>query len=258
MPEPGTHRLGGAGVDEGQPLPGVDRVGVDGGADRPARQTLVDTGTAQAMGPGLGHMARNLAAAGLAPDQVDQVVLTHLHPDHANGLIAPGGAAFFPNAEVVVAEAELAFWGNDAIMAQAPAEARPFFAMARAAVAPYRAANRLRAIAPGADLGQGVSTVAAAGHTPGHMMVRVASGAAQLLIWGDMVHVAPFQIARPEWTIGFDIDQAEAARTRARVFDMVATDRIAVAGMHMPFPGLGTLLRDAGGFRFAPMTWNTF
>lgn len=222
------------------------------------RLVMVDAGTAGAMGPILGHMPRNLAAAGVAPEQVDMVVLTHLHPDHAGGLVTQTGQAFFPNAEIVVAEAEVAFWRNDQIMAQVPPDVQGFFRLARAAIKPYADAGRMRVLARDTDLGRGLVTIAAPGHTPGHMMVQVASGNERLLVWGDMVHVAAYQVPRPDWTVAFDVDQPMAAQTRRRVFDMVATDRIPVAGMHMPFPGLGTLVRDGAGYRFAPMPWMTF
>lgn len=217
------------------------------------RLVLVDTGTATAMGPGLGHLPRNLAAAGVSPEAVDLVLITHLHPDHANGLVTSDGRAVFPNAEVIVAEAEVAFWTDAGVMSRAPAEAQPFFRMAQAAIAPY--GSRLRRITPGGEVTPGITSVAAPGHTPGHTAFRIASGAAQLLIWGDIVHVGPFQFPNPDWSIAFDVDLPAAAATRRRIFDMVAADRITVAGMHLDFPGIGNVARDGTAFRFVPQPW---
>jgi len=217
------------------------------------RLILIDTGTATVMGPGLGLVPANLQAAGIDPAQVDMVVLTHLHPDHANGLVGQGGASLFPNAEVLVASAELAFWRDDAVMAQAPEQARAFFQMARAAIAPYAA--RLRPITPGGEIAPGIVTVPLPGHTPGHLGVRIVSGDAQLLVWGDTVHVAVYQFAEPGWTIGFDVDQPAAAASRRRAMDMAATDRLLIAGMHVPFPGVGFVERAGTGYRFVPVPW---
>jgi len=99
--------------------------------------------------------------------------------------------------------------------------------------------------------------VPAPGHTPGHMAVRVSSGSDQVLIWGDVVHVAALQFARPDWSIAFDTDQNQAAATRKRVFDMAASDRLLVAGMHLPFPGVGYVTRRGEAYAFVPQLWPT-
>ena len=216
---------------------------------------LVDAGAAGALGPTLGQIPRNLAAAGVAPDQVDVVVVTHFHRDHAAGLLNAGGAALFPKAELVVADAEVAYWQDDAAMAQARPAVRSFFEPARSAMAPYAA--RLRRIAPGAEVVPGVTTVPLPGHTPGHMGVRVHSGRDQLLAWGDVVHAQSLQMPRPEWSIAFDSDPALAAGTRTRTFDMAATDRLLIAGMHLDFPGIGYVVRRQEGYGFEPLPWRS-
>ena len=217
------------------------------------RLVLVDTGYRDQGGPSAGRLPAQLAAAGVRPEDVDVVALTHAHPDHVAGAVGAGGRAAFPNAELVVAEAEIAFWTSDSMLAQAPADARPFFALARDGLAPYAA--RTRRIADGAEIAPGVTAVAAPGHTPGHTMFRVSSGGAQLLVFGDIVHSAAIQFARPEISMAFDTDPAMAAATRKRVFDMAATDRLAFAGAHVPFPGVGTAVRDGAAFRHVPTLW---
>jgi glyoxylase-like metal-dependent hydrolase (beta-lactamase superfamily II) len=214
---------------------------------------LVDTGTASAMGPGLGKLPRALAAASLDPASVDIVFLTHMHPDHANGLIDAAGNAAFPNAELVVADQEYAFWHDDAAMNQAPGDFKPFFLGARNAVKPY--ASRTRQIR-GGEVAPGLTAVPAHGHTPGHSMLRVSSGHAGLLIWGDLVHTAALQFARPEWAFAFDADPAQAIATRRAVLDQAASDRVMVAGIHLDFPGIGHVSRAQSGYEYHPAFWS--
>jgi glyoxylase-like metal-dependent hydrolase (beta-lactamase superfamily II) len=214
---------------------------------------LIDTGTANAFGPGLGKLPVNLAAAGIDPATVDVVFLTHLHPDHANGLIDAQGKAAFPNAEIVVTEKEYAFWHDDAMMGQAPAEFKPFFAGARNAMKPYAA--RTRKIVEG-EIVAGLTAVPAPGHTPGHAIVRVTSGNSGLLVWGDVVHTAALQFRHPEWGIQFDTDQDQAIATRKKVFDQAAADKLMVAGMHLDFPGIGFVSGANAKYEYHPAFWS--
>lgn len=218
------------------------------------RLVLIDTGTAAAMGPSLGKVGANLKAAGVDPADVDLVVLTHMHPDHANGLIDPAGAAVFGKAELAVAEAEYGFWTDDGILSRAPAEVHPFFAMARAAVKPY-AGDRLTRFGKEAEIAPGIRVLAAPGHTPGHSMIEVTSGDDRLLIWGDIVHAAALQFAKPDWAINFDVDQQAAIASRKRVLDRVAADRVLIAGAHLAFPGIGHVGRVGDGYEFVPAFW---
>jgi glyoxylase-like metal-dependent hydrolase (beta-lactamase superfamily II) len=214
---------------------------------------LVDTGTASAMGPTLGKLLANLAAAGIEPAMVDTIFITHLHPDHANGLVDAQGRAVFPNAELVLAEKEYAFWHDEGMMSQAPAEAKPFFQAARSAVKPYD--SRIRKITEG-EIAPGLTALLAPGHTPGHSMLRVVSGKDALLIWGDIVHTAALQFHRPEWAISFDTDMNEAVTTRRKVFDQVTADQMMIAGMHLDFPGIGHLSRTKEGYDYHPAFWS--
>jgi glyoxylase-like metal-dependent hydrolase (beta-lactamase superfamily II) len=217
------------------------------------RLILIDAGAAGALGPTLGQIPRNLAAAGLTPAQVDTIVITHFHRDHAAGLLDAEGHALFPNAEL--AEAEVAYWDDDAAMSQARPAVRSFFEPARRSLAPYR--DRLRRITPGQEVSAGVVTLPLPGHTPGHMGVRVHSGPEQLIVWGDVVHTQALQMPRPDWSIAFDSDPGLAAETRRRAFDMAATDRLLVAGMHLDFPGIGYVVRRQEGYGLEPLPWRS-
>lgn len=220
-----------------------------------AAPMLVDTGSAANMGPGAGRLLANLAALGVDPASIGTILLTHLHVDHASGLIDAAGGAAFPNAEIVAHQAELDFWLSESNESEAPEAAKGAFALAQATTAPYRAAGRARGIT-GGEAAPGVSIHPLPGHTPGHSGWMVQSGGKSLLIWGDVVHMPGIQFANPDAGVMFDSDGPAAVATRKRAMDMAATDRVMVAGMHLDFPAFGHLARDSGAYRWIPEMWN--
>jgi glyoxylase-like metal-dependent hydrolase (beta-lactamase superfamily II) len=227
------------------------RIGVNAFAVRSAgRLALIDTGSGDSMGPTLGRLPQALAAAGITMDEIDTVLLTHMHPDHSNGLADAAGGRCFPNAEVAMHENELPHWFDDARMAQADERQRTrYFAAARRQIAPYR--DRLRLFRAG-EVFPGVTAVPIPGHTPGHTAFAISSGGESVLVWGDTVHIPELQVPRPEVTMIFDTDPAAAAVSRVRVFDMVVADRLLAAGMHLHFPGLARMTREGGAFVLMP------
>lgn len=213
---------------------------------------LVDAGAAKLFGPGLGNIVDNLKAAGYAPEQVDTVLVTHLHGDHINGLVTPDGQRVFANAEVWSAKADNDFWLSEAIAAQAPKDFQPFFKMSRDAAAPYLAAGKWKTFDSDRELLAGVSSVDTHGHTPGHASYLFQSGDQRLLVLGDLVHNHAVQFARPEVAFEFDNDPKQAVATRKRIFHQAARDRLMVAGMHLPFPGVGHVRKEAKGYAWVP------
>jgi glyoxylase-like metal-dependent hydrolase (beta-lactamase superfamily II) len=214
---------------------------------------IIDAGGRDLLGPSMGRLPENLAAAGIDPANVDVVAATHMHPDHIGGIVTANGAAVFQNAELVVHKDDWDFWMSPEIMAKAPESALPFFQAAQAAGTPYT--KRVRPIGDDAEVVPGIRSVALAGHTPGHTGFMISSGDDALLVWGDIVHAAILQFPHPDWAIAFDISPEVAIATRRRAFDMAAQDRLMIAGMHVPFPGIGHVVRDSG-FKFVPASWN--
>lgn len=215
---------------------------------RGARCWLLDAGCGTVLGPGFNRVTAALAAEGVRPDQVETIWLTHLHADHAGGLITPSGLARFPNAELVLQEAEAAHWSSAGARARAPAALVPFFDTAQAVLAAYD--DRLRRVSGEAELAPGVHAVPLPGHTPGHMGVLVADGSERLLIWGDVVHARLLQLPHPDWTVIWDADPAQAVATRGRILDRAAAEGLRVAGMHMDIRG--TVQRAGPGYRLVP------
>jgi len=208
---------------------------------------LVDAGTGNTMGPTLGLLADNLRAGGIDPAKVTHVLLTHIHPDHANGLVDDKDQPIYPNAEVIVHDDDARFWVDRETDARDTDFIRRNNSHARRVLGPYM--KRLRRVTNG-DVLPGISVHLQTGHSPGHASFLFQAGRESLLFWGDIVHVGPIQFAHPGATLMFDLDQDAAAASRRRVFDWAATDRIRVAGAHLDLPGFGFLTRRGTGYAF--------
>ncbi|MBS1170348.1 MAG: Zn-dependent hydrolase, glyoxylase [Burkholderiaceae bacterium] len=208
---------------------------------------LVDAGGGSLYGPTVGKMLANLKTSGYAPEQVDAVIVTHMHGDHIAGLTDAAGRATFPNATVFVAKEDNDYWLSDKVAAASPASWKRIFDGAKNTAAPYLAQNRWQTFTPGTQLVPGITAVDAHGHTPGHTAFAIESGSQRLLIWGDVVHNHAVQFKRPDVTFDFDVDPKQALATRLEIFKKVAKSGELVAGMHLPFPGIGRVRADGNG-----------
>jgi glyoxylase-like metal-dependent hydrolase (beta-lactamase superfamily II) len=217
---------------------------------------LIDAGAGgHWFGPVLGKLASSLAASGYRPDQVDLVLITHLHADHVAGITSLDGKRVFPNAEVWVSKADADFWLSDEIAKKAPKDAQEFFDIARKVAAPYVAAGKWHTFEGAQQFANGVKARPISGHTPGHTGYEFVSNDEKLLVWGDVVHLASVQLPKPEIGITFDTDSPAAVKARLALFKELAADKTLIAGAHMPFPGIGRLRVDGKGYAWVPVNY---
>jgi glyoxylase-like metal-dependent hydrolase (beta-lactamase superfamily II) len=217
---------------------------------------LVDAGAGTWFGGGaLGRLLGSLRSAGYTPEDVDLVLVTHLHSDHVGGLTTDDGKRVFPKADVYVAKAESDFWLSPEIAAKAPKDAQPFFRSAEAIAAPYIKAGRWRTFSGSERIVDGMQLVPLPGHTPGHTGYEFSSQGKTILFWGDTIHEQRVQLQHLEVTAIFDIDQNAAAATRLQLLPRLAREHVLIAGPHMPFPALGTLRKEGSGYSWVPLVF---
>ena len=217
---------------------------------------LVDTGAGSLFGPTVGKFVANLKAAGYTPEQVDDVVITHMHGDHIGGLMT-NGKRTFPNAVVHADQHDADYWLSKAEMDKAPAAAKGGFQGAMASIQPYVDAKKFTPFEAGATIVPGVRSMPAHGHTPGHTLYVVESQGQKLLLWGDLLHVAAVQFPEPAVTIRFDSDSTAAAAERAKALKDAATRGYLVGIAHIPFPGLGHVRQEGSGYAWVPVNYGT-
>ncbi|WP_166263263.1 MBL fold metallo-hydrolase [Marinobacter caseinilyticus] len=215
---------------------------------------LVDTGAGSLFGPTLGNLANNMAASGYKAGDVDEVYITHMHPDHVGGLVSEGERVF-PNAVVRANQQDADFWLSDKNLSEADEGSKGFFQGAMASLNPYVESGQFKPFASDQELVTGVSVIAAKGHTPGHSVYKVESEGDTLMLWGDLIHVAAVQFPEPGIAIQFDTDSEKAVMTRADAFADAAANGYLVGAAHLAFPGLGHLRDAQTGYDFIPANY---
>ncbi len=216
---------------------------------------LVDTGAAGLFGPTLGNTVANLKASGYEPEQVDEIYITHMHPDHVGGLMT-GGKIAFPNAVVRADKKDADFWLSQANLDKAAEGDKGFFQGAMASLNPYVKAGKFSPFTGDTELVPGIKASSSYGHTAGHTTYIVESKGQKLLLWGDLMHAAAVQFDNPSVTIAFDSDNKNAAAQRAKAYAAAAKEGYIVGITHVSFPGLGRLRTNGKGYTWVPVNYS--
>ena len=217
---------------------------------------LFDTGMGDSMGadskmfgPTTGRLMGNLRAAGIQPEQIDLVVLSHAHSDHCWALVDAAGNRNFPNAQVAVSEADLKYWTDDANK-RGPAFMTTFIDGAKKNLSAYR--DRMIMVRDKAEVAPGIVALATPGHTVGHHCYAITSAGQTMVYTGDLAHHHILLLQRPMWEFSFDTDPKLSAQSRSRMLDQLATDKFAVLSYHFPWPGLGHVVKAGEGYGWIP------
>jgi len=216
--------------------------------------TLIDTGTAGQITDSAGFMNANLAAAGVAPEAIDVIVISHFHPDHIDGIKTKDGAKVFRNAEILVPEPEWKFWMDDGNMSRASGAVHRYFLNGRRIFKDI--AGEVRRFQPGAEVAPGIVSLAAYGHTPGHTAFAIHSGAHSMLAMSDTVRNPYLFVRHPDWQPSFDMDGPLSVQARRHMLDRAVADRMLVEAYHFPFPACGHIVKNGDGYELVPAMWS--
>lgn len=208
---------------------------------------LMDTGNGAGAG---GLLLPTLELLGVAPSDINAVVISHFHPDHVNGLAA-NGESVFPNATIYFPQAEYDFlqggpYGSEAIDG--------LIVATNAQLDPAMAAEKIEFYGDGDEVVPGIQAIHTPGHTPGHISHLISSGRESILSSVDVAIQAPLSVAHPEWHMVFDSDPELAVTTRRNLLQRAADERLRIYGYHFPFPGLGYISAQGEGYQFEPFS----
>lgn len=216
------------------------------------RTIMFDSSTGGQLAPTAGRLvAKNLAAAGIKPEEISTIIVTHYHADHIWGLMAKEtNAQIYPNAEIVVPEAEHKHWTAPELIEKVPEGARGNIRRIQATIPTWK---NVKQVASNADVAPGIKAIVTYGHTPGHTSYVVSSGSDTLIVGGDVTNIRALNLTNPGWHL-FDANPALAEENRRKLMDQVVADKSVVTGYHWGLPGAGTIQKDGNGYALVPVT----
>ena len=208
---------------------GVDALLVQSGSSK----ILIDTG----LGPSVhGVLMESLAKAGVKPEDVSEVLITHVHGDHIGGLVKADGGLAFANADIRISAPDWAWLQTQPKMAALVTSITP----------------KVKTFAPGDSVAPGITSVSLKGHTPGHVGYQIVSGKQRIFDFGDTAHSSIVSLAKPDWPMGFDSDEDEGKTNRRQVLTKLAKDHELIFAPHFPFPGIGRIVSEGDHFAWKP------
>jgi glyoxylase-like metal-dependent hydrolase (beta-lactamase superfamily II) len=217
---------------------------------------LVDAGAGDIFAPGkLGKMTKNLVLAGYNPKDINVILLTHFHSDHCGGLVRKG-KVIFPNAKIYLGKADIDLLFG-ASTPKPGADGKSPVQDEIDMLKPYRSAGKLKSIDGASELFPGISSVPAAGHTPGHNFFVLQSKGQKLVFWGDIVHFSEVQFPDPSITVIYDANRQAAKEQRLKVFNDAAKAGYLVASPHIAFPGFGHVTVENDVYKWIPLSYST-
>lgn len=213
---------------------------------------MFDSSTGGQLSPAAGlMMAKNMYAAGIDPQKISTIVVTHFHGDHILGMISKEtNSKVFPDAEIVVPAAELKYWNDPALVGKVPDAQKGMVNKIQATLGKWK---NVRQVEDGKEAMPGITAIATPGHTPGHTSYLVGTSKNPLLVSGDLTNNPALNMANPGWHLAFDMDAAMAETGRRKMFDRAISEKLTVTGYHWGLPGAGTMKKDGNGYAFVPV-----
>ena len=218
------------------------------------RLILIDAGSAELVGPTANKLPDSLRAVGVQPEQITDIFLTHIHPDHSGGLME-GNKKVFPNAIIHVDKREVGYWFDKSIAEKAAEPIKTFFSQVDTKVKPYLDSGQLQTFEGATEFFPGFRSQPAYGHTPGHSLYVLENAGEKLVFCGDLVHVDAVQFDDPSVSIKFDSDSVKAAEQRKKTFADAAKNRYLLAFAHVSFPGVGRARNEGDHYRWIPVEY---